>query len=70
MLTFSSPSGSAELECGKLEITPHGKVVIHPANSPAIRTAAAAAGGSKHTQAVLVQHTHSVTCGKGLSYPC
>lgn len=43
MLTFSSPSGSAELAYEKLEITPHGRAVIDPANSAAIRTAAAAA---------------------------
>jgi hypothetical protein len=43
MLTFSSPLGSAELAYEKLEIT-HGRAVIDPANSVAIRTAAAAAG--------------------------
>jgi hypothetical protein len=37
MLTFSSPSGSAELAYEKLEITPHGRAVIEPANSAAIR---------------------------------
>jgi hypothetical protein len=43
LLTFSSPSGSAELAYEKLEITPLGRAVIDPANSAAIRTAAAAA---------------------------
>jgi hypothetical protein len=54
MLTFSSPSGSAELAYEKLEITPHGKVVIDPANSPGIRTAA---GDSKQTSSSRTTHS-------------